>query len=150
MRCPECQAADTRVIDSRPADEGVSIRRRRLCEACQARFTTYERSERTLMVRKRSGALEEFDASKLSAGLGAALADRPASANQVASLVSEVERTIRERGGVVDSEQIGLVVLDRLRALDEVAYLRFASVYKEFQGAEDFEREMAALDSLTD
>lgn len=150
MRCPECQAADTRVIDSRPAEEGVSIRRRRLCEACQARFTTYERSERSLMVRKRSGALEEFDASKLSAGLGAALADRPASANQVASLVSEVERTIRERGGVVESEQIGLVVLDRLRALDEVAYLRFASVYKEFQGAEDFEREMAALDSLPD
>lgn len=148
MRCPECQAADTRVIDSRPADEGVSIRRRRLCEGCQTRFTTYERSERVLMVRKRSGALEEFDASKLSAGLGAALADRPASANQVASLVSEVERTIRDRGGVVDSEQIGLVVLDRLRALDEVAYLRFASVYKEFQGAEDFEREMAALDSL--
>ena len=100
------------------------------------------------MVRKRSGALEEFDASKLSAGLGAALADRPASANQVASLVSEVERVIRDRGGVVDSEQIGLVVLDRLRAFDEVAYLRFASVYKEFQGAEDFEREMAALDSL--
>lgn len=148
MRCPECQAADTRVIDSRPADEGVSIRRRRLCEGCQTRFTTYERSERVLMVRKRSGALEEFDASKLSAGLGAALADRPASANQVASLVSAVERTIRDRGGVVDSEQIGLVVLDRLRALDEVAYLRFASVYKEFQGAEDFEREMAALDSL--
>lgn len=148
MRCPECQAADTRVIDSRPADEGVSIRRRRLCEGCQTRFTTYERSERVLMVRKRSGALEEFDASKLSAGLGAALADRPASANQVASLVSEVEKTIRDRGGVVDSEQIGLVVLDRLRALDEVAYLRFASVYKEFQGAEDFEREMAALDSL--
>lgn len=148
MRCPECQAADTRVIDSRPADEGISIRRRRHCESCQTRFTTYERSERVLMVRKRSGALEEFDASKLSAGLGAALADRPASANQVASLVSEVERVIRDRGGVVDSEQIGLVVLDRLRAFDEVAYLRFASVYKEFQGAEDFEREMAALDSL--
>lgn len=148
MRCPDCQAADTRVIDSRPADDGAAIRRRRLCEACQARFTTYERSERVLMVRKRSGALEEFDAAKLSAGLGAALADRPASALQVATLVSDVEQAVREEGGTVESEQIGRAVLERLRNLDEVAYLRFASVYKEFQGAEDFEREMAALDSV--
>ncbi len=150
MRCPECQAADTRVIDSRPADDGSAIRRRRSCETCQLRFTTYERSERSLMVRKRSGALEDFDAAKLSAGLGAALADRPASAHQVATLVSEVEGAVRKQGGIVESEQIGRVVLERLRALDEVAYLRFASVYKEFQGAEDFEREMATLDSLPD
>ena len=99
------------------------------------------------MVRKRSGVLEPFDAAKLSAGIGAALADRPASAAQVSSLVAGVEAHARAGGLTVDSEQIGLAVLERLRALDEVAYLRFASVYKEFQGAEDFEREMAALES---
>lgn len=150
MRCPECQADNTRVIDSRPADEGAAIRRRRSCEACGARFTTYERSERILMVRKRSGALEPFDAAKLSAGVGAALADRPASATQVSSLVSDVERAFAQGPGTVDSEAIGLAVLERLRAVDEVAYLRFASVYKEFQGAEDFEKEMAALESAGD
>lgn len=150
MRCPECRADETRVIDSRPSDDGAAIRRRRACEACGARFTTYERYERVLMVRKRSGDLEPFDAAKLSAGVGAALADRPASATQVSSLVGEVERTIRGKGGTVDSEDIGRAVLERLRAVDEVAYLRFASVYKEFQGAEDFEREMATLDSAAD
>lgn len=150
MHCPECQADNTRVIDSRPADEGTAIRRRRSCEACGARFTTYERCERVVMVRKRSGALEPFDAAKLSAGVGAALADRPASATQVSSLVSDVERTLARGPGTIDSESIGLAVLERLRAVDEVAYLRFASVYKEFQGAEDFEKEMAALESTTD
>lgn len=150
MRCPDCLSDATRVIDSRPSEDGAAIRRRRLCEACESRFTTYERSERALMVRKRSGALEEFDAAKLSAGLGAALADRPASSHDVASLVSDVEKAVRRRGGIVDSEAIGLAVLARLRTFDEVAYLRFASVYKEFQGAEDFEREMASLDSVAD
>ena len=135
------------MIDSRPAEDGGAIRRRRACEECGTRFTTYERHERTLIVRKRSGALEPFDAAKLSAGIGAALADRPASAAQVSALVAGVEVAARAEGGIVDSEQIGLAVLERLRHLDEVAYLRFASVYKEFQGAEDFEREMAALES---
>lgn len=150
MRCPECQAGDTRVIDSRPSDDGDSIRRRRVCEACNARFTTYERHEQALMVRKRSGNTEPFDAAKLSAGVGAALADRPASATQVSSLVTAVERDMRARGATVESDEIGKAVLERLRTVDEVAYLRFASVYKEFQGAEDFEREMAALDSAPD
>jgi transcriptional repressor NrdR len=148
MRCPECHTDDTRVIDSRPADDGAAIRRRRVCEACDTRFTTYERYERTLMVRKRSGEVEPFDSAKLSAGVGAALADRPASATQVSSLVADVERAMRATGGVVESEEIGREVLERLRTVDEVAYLRFASVYKEFQGAEDFEREMASLDSV--
>lgn len=100
------------------------------------------------MVRKRSGVTEPFDSTKLSAGVGAALADRPASAAQISALVGEVERTIRAQGGTVDSEEIGRLVLEHLREVDEVAYLRFASVYKEFQGAEDFEREMAALESV--
>jgi transcriptional repressor NrdR len=150
MRCPECNADDSRVIDSRPADDGAAIRRRRLCETCDTRFTTYERCERTLMVRKRSGELEPFDATKLSAGVGAALADRPASATQVSSLVNEVERRVKSAGGVVESDDIGKAVLELLRAVDEVAYLRFASVYKDFQGAEDFEREMASLESATE
>ena|SRR5690606_2040628 len=150
MRCPQCHAVETRVIDSRPSDEGATIRRRRLCETCGTRFTTYERCEHTLMVRKRSGALEPFDAAKLTAGVGAALADRPTSATEVSGLVAEVERAMRERGTTVESEEIGKAVLERLRVVDEVAYLRFASVYKEFQGAEDFEKEMAALDSGTD
>lgn len=150
MRCPDCGAADTRVIDSRPADDGAAIRRRRSCESCQSRFTTYERAERLLMVRKRSGLLEPFDSSKLSAGVGAALADRPASADQVSRLAAEVERRMGGRGGVVSSEEIGHAVLELLREVDEVAYLRFASVYKDFQAAEDFEREMAALESAAD
>lgn len=147
MHCPQCDAADTRVIDSRPADEGAAIRRRRVCERCDARFTTYERCERVLMVRKRSGAFEPFDAAKLSAGIGAALADRPASAAEVSSLVAGIEAEARAGGLTVEAEEIGHAVLERLRSLDEVAYLRFASVYKEFQGAKDFEREMAALES---
>jgi transcriptional repressor NrdR len=150
MRCPHCDAADTKVIDSRPADENTAIRRRRACEVCDHRFTTYERWERSLMVRKRSGRTEPFDAAKLSAGVGAALADRPASAAQVSGLVSSIEQVARAEGSTIDSEEIGRLVLERLRTVDEVAYLRFASVYKEFQGAEDFEREMAALESGTD
>lgn len=147
MRCPQCEAEDTRVIDSRPSDEGNSIRRRRLCEECEFRFTTYERRDQILMVRKRSGTVEPFDAAKLSAGVGAALADRPASTTEISSLVSSVEDEVLRCGGTVDSEFIGRAVLARLREVDEVAYLRFASVYKEFQGAKDFEREMAALES---
>lgn len=150
MRCPECQAAETKVIDSRPSDDGATVRRRRICETCGARFTTYERCEQALMVRKRSGDLEKFDSAKLTAGVGAALADRPASAAQVSELVADVERAMRAKGATVESEDIGMAVLERLRTVDEVAYLRFASVYKEFQGPEDFEREMAELESVTE
>ena len=147
MLCPNCGAPSTRVIDSRPADGGNSIRRRRHCEKCSTRFTTYERLEPQLMVRKRSGRLEPFSAAKLAVGLGSALADRPVSGAAAESLASDVEAAVREKGVQVTSEDIGREVLDRLRELDEVAYLRFASVYKEFQDAADFEREVAALDS---
>lgn len=150
MRCPECQADETRVIDSRPADDGAAIRRRWVCESCGVRFTTYERCERQLMVRKRSGRIEPFDPAKLTAGVGAALADRPASATQVSSLVRDIELEMTAKGGTVESEDIGRAVLERLREIDEVAYLRFASVYKEFQGAEDFERELTALESVSE
>ena len=147
MLCPACGATDTRVIDSRPVETASAIRRRRECEACQHRFTTYERPEPQLVVRKRNGRLEAFSAPKLASGVSAALADRPVSGSEVEQLVSEVETTLRTAGSQVTSEEIGREVLERLKGLDEVAYLRFASVYKEFQDATDFEREMAELDS---
>jgi len=147
MLCPACGAPDTRVIDSRPAEGGRAVRRRRQCEGCGQRFTTYERLEPQLMVRKRNGRLEAFSGTKLASGLSAALADRPVSGSAVEVLVEEVEETLRAQGPQVTSEEIGKEVLERLKQLDEVAYLRFASVYKEFQDAADFEREMAELDS---
>jgi transcriptional repressor NrdR len=138
MLCPACGAPTTRVIDSRPAEGGQTIRRRRECESCAHRFTTYERLEPQLIVRKRDGRLEPFSTAKLVAGISAALADRPVSGSSIERLAD---------GAQVTSEDIGAEVLSRLRALDEVAYLRFASVYKEFQDAADFEKEVAALES---
>ena len=145
--CPSCGASDTRVVDSRPAENGTSIRRRRECEVCGHRFTTYERLEPQLMVRKRNGRLEAFSGTKLASGISAALADRPVSGSTIHALVEEVEDSLRGSGSQVTSEEIGREVLDRLRGLDEVAYLRFASVYKEFKDAADFEKEMAELES---
>lgn len=147
MLCPTCGAPDTRVIDSRPAEGGQSIRRRRECETCSGRFTTYERLEPQLVVRKRNGRLEAFSPAKLAAGISAALADRPVSGSAVELLGREVETSLREEGAQVTTEDIGREVLDRLRSLDEVAYLRFASVYKEFQDAADFEKEVAEMES---
>lgn len=146
MLCPTCGGAETRVIDSRPAESGVAIRRRRLCETCDGRFTTYERSEPQLVVRKRSGRLEAFSAAKLAMGMSASLADRPVSGSAIEELAEEVEAILRRSGGEVSSEEIGRVVLERLRDLDQVAYLRFASVYKDFQDPADFEKEVAALE----
>lgn len=150
MRCPNCGQDDTRVIDSRPADGGGSVRRRRVCATCEARFTTYERVEAPLLVSKREGATEPFDVSKVARGVGAALADRPIPSGAVSALVADIEEKVRAHNGPVPTETIGHWVLEGLRTLDEVAYLRFASVYKEFQGAADFEREMAALESSLD
>lgn len=147
MLCPACGATEIRVIDSRPAENGASIRRRRECEICGHRFTTYERLEPQLMVLKRSGRLESFSPLKLASGISAALADRPVSGSDVESVVDEIEEEVRVQGPQVSSEEVGRLVLDRLRDLDEVAYLRYASVYKEFQGAADFEKEMAELES---
>lgn len=147
MLCPACSASETKVIDSRPAEAGLSIRRRRECEACGHRFTTYERLEPQLMVRKRDGRLEPFSGPKLAAGLSAALADRPVSGSEVERVVALIEDAMQSGGPQVTSEEIGREVLDHLRQLDEVAYLRFASVYKEFKDAADFSREMAELDS---
>ena len=148
MRCPLCQFDDTRVIDSRPAERQTAIRRRRECPSCDHRFTTYERIEAALMVRKRSGRLEPFMADKLHRGVSSALADRPVPVGAVDRLVDAIESEAGAAGAVVTSEDLGRMVLEHLRELDEVAYLRFASVYKDFRAVEDFERELAELESV--
>ena len=145
MRCPQCAATDDRVVDSRTADEGASIRRRRECLACGRRYTTYERVEEApLTVIKRSGRRELFDRAKVIGGLKAAAKNRPVSAEVMDGLAGEVDEALRLEGTQVTSDQVGLAVLERLRDLDEVAYLRFASVYKDFAGLDDFRREVEA------
>ncbi len=146
MRCPSCGANDDRVVDSRPAEHGEAIRRRRECHECGGRFTTFERVELPqLLVRKRSGALEPFDRGKVSEGMSRASKGR-VDAAALQGAVSAVEAALRTTSGrEVTTEQVGLQVLARLRDLDEVAYVRFASVYKDFQGPEDFEKELSSL-----
>lgn len=149
MRCPKCEADDTKVIDSREASDGAAIRRRRLCVACQHRFTTYERPEEVpLLVLKSSGAREIFDRLKLIEGVTAACKGRPVTAQQITQLAEAIEDDLRLLGSEVSTAHIGHEVLERLRSLDEVAYLRFASVYKDFDEAADFKREMVLLKKL--
>lgn len=139
------------MVDSRAAEDGSAIRRRRECLSCGQRFTTYERLEEVpFVVAKRSGGREPFDRVKIAAGVQSAAKNRPVSLEQVSSLVADVEESLRLTGHEVTSEQVGLAVLDRLRALDEVTYLRFASVYKGFSAAGDFEREAGLLKKSTE
>lgn len=146
MRCPSCKADDTKVVDSRQAEEGSAIRRRRSCPVCSHRFTTYERTEEVpLVVVKRSGAKEPFDRSKVVSGVRSAAKGRPVSVEQIEALATEVEDAMRLEGPEVTTAQVGLAVLDALRDRDEVTYVRFASVYKGFDAAEDFERELTLL-----
>lgn len=149
MRCPRCQTDDTKVIDSREAEEGTAIRRRRSCVACSYRFTTYERlDEVPLVVVKSFGGREPFDRAKIIAGVSAACKGRPVTAEQIDQLAEGIEEYARLRGSIITTTEIGVEVLDRLRCLDEVAYLRFASVYKGFDGAADFQRELVLLKKL--
>jgi len=149
VRCPYCRANDDKVVDSRTADDGDAIRRRRECLACGRRFTTYERIEEVpLVVTKRSGATEPFDRAKLRAGVERAASGRLDEAT-IAAVVTEVEEELRTLGAVVGSDRVGMAVLERLRALDPVAYLRFASVYKGFEDLADFEREVVELQKTT-
>jgi transcriptional repressor NrdR len=149
VRCPKCQADDTKVIDSREAEDGSVIRRRRSCVACQQRFTTYERFEEVpLVVVKTTGGREPFDRAKVVAGISAACKGRPVSAEQIDQVVEAIEEFARLQGPEIASTEVGLEVLDRLRSLDEVAYLRFASVYKGFGAAADFQRELSLLKKL--
>jgi transcriptional repressor NrdR len=144
VRCPSCASVDDKVVDSRQADDGAAIRRRRECLACGRRFTTFERLEEApLLVIKRSGHPEPFDRAKVVTGLRAATKNRPVSQEQMDAVAAELEESLRMLGPEVTSQQVGVAVLDRLRVIDEVAYVRFASVYKGFEDLDDFQREVA-------
>ena len=146
MRCPWCFDQEDKVVDSRTSDDGSAIRRRRECLACGRRFTTFERLEELpMVVIKRSGAREPFVRGKLVAGMRAAAKNRPVSPAQLDGMAYAIEEALRAEGGEVTTERIGHRVLTSLRELDEVAYLRFASVYKGFEGAGDFQREAGLL-----
>lgn len=146
MRCPWCGNGEDKVVDSRSAEDGAAIRRRRECLRCGRRFTTYERLEETrLVVIKRDGSREPFDREKIVAGVTRAIKNRPVPAEEVQRLALRVEETLRRRGAVATSQEVGLEVLTLLQKLDEVAYVRFASVYKDFQQVTDFERELGLL-----
>lgn len=146
MRCPVCGSLDDKVVDSRLADDGAAIRRRRECLGCNRRFTTFERvDEVPFVVVKRSGEREPFDRTKVAAGIRAAAKNRPVTDEQVEAVTAEIEDSLRVEGTDVSSERVGVAVLGRLRSLDEVAYVRFASVYKDFDDARDFEREVGLL-----
>ncbi len=150
MRCPSCASIEDRVVDSREIEEGVAVRRRRECVACGYRYTTYERSTGpTLFVQKRSGEREPFDRHKVVSGVRSACKNRPVDQGAIEDLVTEVEGAVVLLGPTVPSTRVGLAVLDRLRLLDEVAYLRFASVYKDFEDAKDFAREADLLQKAT-
>jgi transcriptional repressor NrdR len=144
MFCPYCRYPDSRVIDSRTAEDGAAIRRRRSCQECGRRFTTQETV--ILMVAKRSGATEPFNRDKIVRGVRRACQGRPVTEDQLAILAQRVEEVIRSRGlGEVPSQEVGLAILGPLRVLDEVAYLRFASVYRGFESLADFEAEILSL-----
>ena len=144
MYCPFCRHPDSRVIDSRAADDGVAIRRRRSCPECGRRFTTQESV--ILMVAKRSGVTEPFAREKIVRGVQRACQGRPVDEDQLAMLAQRVEETIRARGlAEVPSHEVGLAILGPLRDLDEVAYLRFASVYRGFESLDDFEKAISEL-----
>lgn len=144
MHCPFCRHADSRVVDSRTSDDGSSIRRRRQCPQCNRRFTTVETA--SLSVVKRSGATEPFSREKIVNGVRKACQGRPVSEDDLALLAQRVEETIRSSGSAeLDAYEIGLTILGPLRELDEVAYLRFASVYQAFSSLEDFEAAITVL-----
>jgi transcriptional repressor NrdR len=146
MRCPWCGHAEDRVVDSRPAERDEAIRRRRECRSCGRRYTTYERIEELgLMVVKRDGSREPWDREKMLAGVRKALANRPVGEEQVRALGDRVEARLRRKGPEVTSQQVGVEVLQGLQKLDQIGYLRFASVYKDFQEVGDFERELGLL-----
>lgn len=147
MHCPSCSFDDTKVIDSRLSEEGGAIRRRRSCTQCGYRFTTYERLEEVaLNVVKRGGGKQPFDRLKMMAGIQAAVKGRPVSDEMIMEIAERIEDALRLEGGDVTSNQVGHAVLEQLRLTDEVAYMRFASVYKNFDDAADFKRELALLE----
>jgi len=149
MRCPYCNCADTQVKDSRPTEDNTAIRRRRVCPDCGGRFTTFERVQlRELMVVKRSGRRVPFDRDKLERSLAIALRKRPVAPERVERMLSGVVRQLESLGDTdITSQTIGEMVMDGLRQVDDVAYVRFASVYRDFREAKDFEHALAELSS---
>ena len=147
MKCPYCAHLESKVVDSRPADEGASIRRRRECLSCRKRFTTYETMESLpLMVIKKDGSRQSFDRGKVMGGLIRACEKRPVSYQTLEGLVAEIELSLQNQiDREVSSSQIGELVLERLKQLDEVAYVRFASVYREFKDVDSFMAELKQL-----
>ena len=147
MRCPVCGERDTRVVDSRDLDDAATIRRRRECAACSARFTTYERVEAArLLIVKRDGTRQEFDRDKLANGLRKALTRRPVPETAAEQAADEIEAQLRGEGiSEVPSSRVGQLAMEKLHALDQIAYIRFASVYQSFEGIEDLKREVDTL-----
>jgi transcriptional repressor NrdR len=147
MRCPYCKGLEDKVVDSRLAEGGLAIRRRRECLECGQRFTTFERSEPAeLRVKKRSGTVEPYVRGKVVGGLAKACTNRPITEEDIERIADEVEERLREGGRKeVSSADVGLAILDCLREVDEVAYIRFASVYRDFQELTDFEKEVGLL-----
>jgi transcriptional repressor NrdR len=146
MRCPWCGHVDDKVVDSRPTEQGAAIRRRRQCLSCKRRYTTFERIEELgLLVVKRDGTTEPYLREKVIAGISKAIVNRPVTEEQVLRVVDRVEGRLLRKGPQVPSAQVGLEILAQLAKLDQVAYMRFASVYKDFQGITDFEKELGAL-----
>ena len=147
MRCPFCGNADTQVKDSRPAEDNVAIRRRRFCPSCGGRFTTYERVQlRDLVVLKSNGRREAFDRDKLARSVRIAMQKRPIESERIDQVISGIVRRLESMGDTdIPSKVIGEIVMDTLARIDTVAYVRFASVYKNFQAADDFDRFVSEL-----
>ena len=147
MRCPQCGERDTRVVDSRDLDDSATIRRRRECNACATRFTTYERIEAArLVIVKRDGARQEFDRDKLAAGLRKALTRRPVADDAADVAADAIEAELRAAGASeVPSQRVGALAMEALRNIDQIAYIRFASVYQSFEDLEDLKREVDSL-----
>lgn len=151
MRCPACAHLDDKVVDSRQSDDGEAIRRRRECLSCGARFTTFERLELVpMVVVKRSGDRVPFEQSKITEGIAAAAKGRPIEQETILLTAAAISEELRLAGPELTSEQVGFAVLEHLRELDHVAYMRFASVYKGFDDASDFQREITLLTKATE
>lgn len=148
MHCPYCRSDDTKVIDSRDSEEGRAVRRRRECIECSQRFTTFERYEGVpLLVRKRDGTRQPFDRAKVISGIAKACTNRPVTDGQMLAICDEVEEATRTKGAEVAAEDIGQEVLVRLKEVDDVAYVRFASVYQEFEDVTEFGRVISELEA---
>lgn len=149
MICPYCGGGETKVVDSRDTNDGKAIRRRRECEKCQARFSTYEEIEiMRLTVIKRDGSKQEYDRKKIEIGLRKALEKRPVSEEKINKAIGDIEYEIQAReGSEISSKEIGKMILEKLKEMDDVAYLRFASVYKSFKSADSFRKEMEKMET---